>query len=448
MVSYIFIVAILNIGLGFGVAIYLGRRYQALVAGGGFWSDDPGFAESGYQAAPPDEDAAAGISTLLDELQDESDAAAVADEPSAEAESAAPDAAQAEESPTPQLPPEEEHEKSRSETCVGDFQAGVEQFHDQLKKADDELRNQVETPDAAATEACLSSLMAATQEYLASRGKAYEVFHETHAEQSEFEGVDEDLRVAIERQDGQIENAAKAIEAFDYESDLAEACRQMIGETSKLIGTNHGMRDALDGAMVEVARHEQHLGTVGPGMQHDDLTGISNRMGLEASLFDWWEKDPQRMRLLSVAMIDVDRFNGINEEHGCDVGNKILRAVSRELESECRGESKVARFSGQRFFFLFPDSDTRAATNMVERIRQLVEMIHFHYRELEIQIAVSCAVTEAGSEDTSNTLVARTEAALQEAKRYGRNRTFLHEGKNATPVVPPNFSLEDKHITL
>jgi hypothetical protein len=57
-------------------------------------------------------------------------------------------------------------------------------------------------------------------------------------------------------------------------------------------------------------------------------------------------------------------------------------------------------------------------------------------------------LTESLADDTANSLFARVELALHEAKRYGRNRTFIYEGQYPTPVVPPNFSLSEKRIDL
>jgi diguanylate cyclase (GGDEF)-like protein len=178
------------------------------------------------------------------------------------------------------------------------------------------------------------------------------------------------------------------------------------------------------------------------------LTELPNRAGLEACLADWWRKDPHRVRQLDAAMIDLDEFGRVNDRHGQDVGDRVLRATARILTSESRNHLIAARYSGQRFVLLFPDVDLRYAMNLVERIRQTIELTHLKYRGQDIRVTVSCAVTEVGREDTPETLYARAEDALHEAKRYGRNRTFLHEGKYPDPVVPPNFSLEERSVML
>jgi diguanylate cyclase (GGDEF)-like protein len=108
----------------------------------------------------------------------------------------------------------------------------------------------------------------------------------------------------------------------------------------------------------------------------------------------------------------------------------------------------AARFSGQRFLLLLPDVSPRDAATLVEKLRQTIEKSRFRHRGQEIRVTVSCAVTEASSADSPEALFARTEATLYEAKRYGRNRTFLHEGKYPTPVIPPSFVGGEKEIEL
>jgi diguanylate cyclase len=310
------------------------------------------------------------------------------------------------------------------------------------------LRAHAGTADAAAIEACLGSLLAATDDYLRRREVAHQGFEELYKDRSEFQGVRESVRQAIASQDDQIRSSTDLARAFDYQNDIESGCRRMVGETGKLLGANHRLRDAMGAAMVEVARHEQRLAEIDPDLCRDPLTGILDRTGLEARLRAWWKQDPHRMRVLSAALIDVDRFAQLNESFGCQVGDQVLRTIAQCLESEQRGQSVAARFSGQCFFFLFGDVDLRSAINVVERIRQGIELWRFRRRDAEIRITVSCAVVEATAEDTSETLFARAEATLREAKRYGRNRTFLHEGKYPTPVVPPSFSLEAKQIDL
>jgi diguanylate cyclase (GGDEF)-like protein len=178
------------------------------------------------------------------------------------------------------------------------------------------------------------------------------------------------------------------------------------------------------------------------------LTGVLNRDRLEAELESLRQEDPEHARPLSLALVDLDEFGRVNERYGFEAGNRILRAVAKLLAVESRDRYAVARFSGQRFVILVRDYDIRSATRLVERIRQTIENCEFRYQEFSIRITVSCGVTAAAPPETSESLFARAEEALGEAKRYGRNRTFFREGHYPSPVVPPKHTLRPRVITL
>jgi len=343
---------------------------------------------------------------------------------------------------------EQQPAKSPVQMVIEDFQLEVQQYLDQVSDADLDLRACAEKPDPAVIETCLDSLKDATAEYLENRSKAHMSFRWLNRRRPELRRINEKVQAAVGLQDQQIQSTNESIEDFDYEHDLKRGCRKMVGEAGKLMETSHHLRDTLDEANVEVARHENRLDELAKTTRLDEVTGLVDRAGMEAYLAKWWEQEPEEIRKLYLAMIDVDRFGQVTQQYGNHVGDRILHAVAQFLESEKRAKSVPVRLSGQRFLFLFPDFDSRAVTNAVERIRQSIEIACFRYRDFDIQITVSCAVVQAGSRDTSATLIARAETTLQEAKRYGRNRTFVHQGKYPTPLVPPNLSLERKEIAL
>ena len=328
------------------------------------------------------------------------------------------------------------------------FKSEVEQYHQDLLRLDNALRDCGEDPDADTFRSCVDTLRRTNKEYRASRQQAHQTFQEVHAEQEELQPLSHDLQEHVQRQDAQIEHVDSMVASLGYDNDPGEDCRRLQSQTTKLLHVNHELRDTLEETAVVVARNDGRLGSADVARRKDPLTELSTRAELEASLVEWWEKDPHRVRQLNVAMLDIDAFTPLNERYGQQVCDRVLRAIAQLLCAESRSHSVAARFSGQRFLLLFPDVDVRFTTSVVERIRQTIEMAHFQQHEEDIRITVSCAVIETTSEDTSDTLYTRAEATLHEAKRYGRNRTFLHEGRYPTPVVPPNFTLEEKCIKI
>ena len=446
MVLYILTIAVLNLCVGFGISLYLGRQYRTMIEvqelldmddSRESWDDTSDEADD---TAPDD---AASDDTASDDTASDDTASddTAPDEKPIDEKSAEDD--QAEKAAEPQ------REKSPAETSVEDFQDEVLQFEGQLVQASDGLRAGMEGQDAAPIKEILNSLRKDSYKYLADRKKKSDAFEELHQERSEFKELREALQAAVQQQDQQIESTLETADAFDSKAWSKDGRRRIIHETGKLLGTNDQLRDRLDEAMVEVARSEERLGDPDQVVRRDSLTELANRAGMEAALADWWKRDPYRARPLSAVMVDLDDFGRINEQYGRGVGDKILAAVAQLLRAENRGElSTLARIAGQKFFFLLPDADENTASDVAERVRQTLEESHFEYRKNEIEVSVSCGITRATSEDTSAALLARTEVTLQEAKRFGGNRTFLHEGKSPTPVVPPNLALKKKQITL
>lgn len=182
--------------------------------------------------------------------------------------------------------------------------------------------------------------------------------------------------------------------------------------------------------------------------RRDRLTGLASRAALEEDLDALWEKDPDRTKPLCLAMIDLDQFARVNERCGQEAADRVLRALSQLLAGESGHHATVSRFSGQRFALLFEDSETQHATEVVERIRQLIELSRLRHDEDEIRVTVSCGVTESTADDLPASLFSRAESTLREAKRYGRNRTFVFENGYPVPVVPPSLSLEEKSFAV
>ena len=353
---------------------------------------------------------------------------------------AAPDA-------TDESPPT--REKNPGEEPIVAMQDSVTQYQEEVTSADKQLREQSKSPDAAAIEATFTSLRGASEKYKEDRDQARGTFMEIHEGEEDFAETRDSLQEALERQDAQIETIEDLIGAFDYdEDDLADGCRQMADETSKLLDANDDLRDKLEGAMAQEVGEEGAAAETDPVLLSDPLTGFLTPIGLENAFGQWCKKDPHRVRSLSVALFDIDDFKPINRQHGREVGDKLIKAIADFLESKNRGAVHAARLAGQRFLFLFGDTDTRFASNVIEQTRQALELARFDHDGEEIRLTVSCAVVEVTAEDTSSRFIARAEATLKEAKQGGRNRTFVSEADGPALVDPPNFQIEEEVISL
>ncbi|MCB1959624.1 MAG: diguanylate cyclase [Rhodocyclaceae bacterium] len=166
---------------------------------------------------------------------------------------------------------------------------------------------------------------------------------------------------------------------------------------------------------------------------HDTLTGLPNRRLLDDRLHLAIAQSSRRGQQLAVMLVDLDRFKTINDTAGHAIGDLVLVAIARRLQSATRASDTVARLGGDEFVVILPDIETesaarRVADKMVESLVAPVEADGKHYR-LGGSIGVAIYPDDG---NTARTLLARADAAMYEAKRQGGSRHVSHR---ATPVT-------------
>jgi diguanylate cyclase (GGDEF)-like protein len=146
--------------------------------------------------------------------------------------------------------------------------------------------------------------------------------------------------------------------------------------------------------------------------------------------------------------VDVDQLADVNESHSSRTGSQILNSVGQIASSIVGQDATVAKLAGRQIAMAFNDASPGDAAEVVERIRQTVEQATFQQGDEEIRVTVSAAAVTAQANDTNDQLVDRLCSTLEEAKSYGRNRTFLCEEDCPSPVVPPTVDVEERLIEI
>lgn len=161
----------------------------------------------------------------------------------------------------------------------------------------------------------------------------------------------------------------------------------------------------------------------------DYLTGLPNRRTLvTVGERRFGEMQQQQARRLALAVIDIDHFKAINDNHGHEVGDVALKHVAEHLRAACRGSDLAARHGGEEFVVLWDGLDTAAAQTAGERLRALVAQEPLHTGGAFISMTISMGVATAGEGDRSfHDLLRRADEALYAAKAGGRNRVETAE---------------------
>ncbi|MCC0057002.1 MAG: PleD family two-component system response regulator [Rhodobiaceae bacterium] len=157
----------------------------------------------------------------------------------------------------------------------------------------------------------------------------------------------------------------------------------------------------------------------------DPMTGLYNRRYMESHLDTLLSDALSRERPLSMLILDIDFFKSVNDTHGHDVGDEVIREFARRLQRNTRGIDMTCRFGGEEFIVVMPDTDISLAIRVAERVRRSVADEPFAVqngaRFIDITTSAGVATIER-LDDTRDTLIKRADQALYSAKRHGRNR--------------------------
>jgi diguanylate cyclase (GGDEF)-like protein len=164
----------------------------------------------------------------------------------------------------------------------------------------------------------------------------------------------------------------------------------------------------------------------------DELTGLYNMRAFSALLQRAFRQAVRYGHSLSVVMVDSDNLKQINDTHGHDSGNRLLQHLVRNIHEQLRGSDVLARFGGDEFIVLLPETNNQGALEMAERIRKAVEVSRFDVRGGDTNITVSIGVASY-PEDGGNldVILDKADKAMYRAKQKGRNRVAAYsEGQD------------------
>jgi diguanylate cyclase (GGDEF)-like protein len=161
----------------------------------------------------------------------------------------------------------------------------------------------------------------------------------------------------------------------------------------------------------------------------DALTGCFNRHYMNEQLAGEVERSKRYGRALSILMCDVDHFKKVNDTWGHPAGDAVLRVVGSTLRDHQRhGSDWVARFGGEEFLVVFPETSLEAASVLAEKLRKQIEdlVVDFDQQAIHVTASFGLATLRHGDGDEKlEDLFARADAMLYHAKQSGRNRVVF-----------------------
>jgi diguanylate cyclase (GGDEF)-like protein len=160
----------------------------------------------------------------------------------------------------------------------------------------------------------------------------------------------------------------------------------------------------------------------------DALTGVWNRRYLELTLSEETQRGQRFGRPYSVLMLDIDRFKKVNDKYGHGRGDAVLAEMCDRISASVRAHiDTLARFGGEEFVVVLPETPREGAMAAAEKIRQLVRKRPFEQDGEPIKVTISVGVATFPVDGTQpEELIRAADRALYEAKRAGRDRVVAH----------------------
>ncbi|BBI53947.1 hypothetical protein HORIV_63680 [Vreelandella olivaria] len=149
------------------------------------------------------------------------------------------------------------------------------------------------------------------------------------------------------------------------------------------------------------------------------LTGLVNRSQFDAVLKSEVSRQHRYARPLSLIMLDLDFFKQINDSHGHDVGDQVLVALAGLLKRNLRKADCCARWGGEEFMLLAPETSLEQAVRLAEKIRGAIKHTDF---PIQGSVTASFGVVEVHSQESVKSVMKRVDNALYLAKEKGRDR--------------------------
>jgi diguanylate cyclase len=225
-----------------------------------------------------------------------------------------------------------------------------------------------------------------------------------------------------------LDDVRATLDAMHLPPDLAEVHEQLRGEIDRMVTTNSTLREELARSRDILEIQRQQIESLKTEVRSDGLTQLGNRPAFDEKLAEMIRLYQRYNDPFSLLMVDVDNFKEINDTHGHQAGDRILKGVAFKLKSCVRDSDFIARYGGDEFALILIKASVTAAADVGRKLCRTLQESRFLLDGKDFFVTLSIGVAEAVPGDTSESLLARADAALYRVKQ---------EGRNGVAVAPP-----------
>lgn len=270
-----------------------------------------------------------------------------------------------------------------------------------------------------------------------------------------------DLPIVLVTAEGKLDNAMRAIRhgAYDYvvkAGDYLFSIPVIVEKNLAIWRTkreNQRLQEQLEQTLADLQVKNQQLEEAVSQLESmaatDALTALANRRAFNSAVDRAFAEARRYGRDLACLMIDLDGFKAVNDLLGHQRGDDLLQLAGRVLQANCRRSDIAARYGGDEFVVLMPQTDAPTARTVARRIA--VEFIDTAHRLLateppaaptpEVTMSMGLATLAQSRPIDADQLIAHADHALYRAKQAGKTRLVLYDGMNATPETLSNSQM-------
>jgi diguanylate cyclase (GGDEF)-like protein len=242
-----------------------------------------------------------------------------------------------------------------------------------------------------------------------------------------------------------IDNSIAALKkgAFDYILKPFEDLEIVVDAANRAMANLSAVREQRY-LLNTLSRQNEELGTLNKKFRElairDGLTGLYNRRHGEGRLVEEVDRARKFRRKLSLLFIDLDHFKLFNDAHGHQAGDEVLHSLGKLMSGVARDSDTVARWGGEEFIIIAPETDKKQACKLAESIRKQVAGFAFPHADKQplghVSLSVGVATLVDGI-DTAEGILGLADKAVYKAKESGRNRcVFCRSEEDMEDITP------------
>ena len=226
-----------------------------------------------------------------------------------------------------------------------------------------------------------------------------------------------------------IESCAAKISAANDITELENVIAEVMRETRTIQLNAQRSRDELRAAQQKAAESEARIHELEAELEktselvrYDQLTGALNRRGLEELMEKEMARANRHDTLFSVALLDLDNFKKLNDSLGHKAGDEALIHLTAVCRDTLRPQDTVARFGGDEFVILLPETGIEDAVKALVRLQRELTKRFFMHDNQKVLVTFSAGVTQLTPDDDQKSVIKRADEAMYRAKKSGKNR--------------------------